>query len=313
MSMKFITRVAVAVMVFAATLSFSACGTSDAADSTASDSGDHSLSGNPTDGYDVSGVKKDDAIAALLPESVTGDGKFIVGMDTSYAPAEFISTDGKTPIGYEVDMAKALGNIFGLKTEPTTAVFDSIIPSIGSKYDVGISSFIPSPDRIKSVDFVTYQTVGTAFVVKKGNPQNIDPNNLCGRKIAVQTGSTQETEVNESSDQCKADGKDAVDVLSFKQQTDVTTSVMTGKAESFYTGTDATGYAIKKSDGALEQLEPVRDTVKVGAAVKKGDAQTREAMQKALQKLMDDGTFQKIMDYWGVGSTADKTAEVVTE
>ncbi|MBW3088971.1 ABC transporter substrate-binding protein [Bifidobacterium sp. 82T24] len=313
MPAKLIVRTAAAFAVIAATMSFAACGTSDAGDSNASAGGDQSLSGKPTDGYDVSGVKKDDAIAALLPQSVTQDGKFVVGMDTSYAPAEFISTDGKTPIGYEVDMAKALGNIFGLKTEPTTAVFDSIIPSVGSKYDVGISSFIPSPERVKSVDFVTYQTVGTAFVVKKGNPDKVDPDNLCGMKIAVQTGSTQEEDVNKSSDQCKASGKDPVDILSFKQQTDVTTSVMTGKAQAFYTGTDANGYAIKQSDGALEQLEPVRDTVKVGAAIKKGDAKTREAMQKGLQKLMDDGTFQKIMDYWGVGSTADEKAEVITQ
>ena len=86
-------------------VSLGACGTSEKSDSTAS--GDSKSSSNVT-GYDVSGVTKDDDIAAMLPESVTKDGKLTVGMDTSYAPAEFLAEDGKTPVGFEVDIAKAV-------------------------------------------------------------------------------------------------------------------------------------------------------------------------------------------------------------
>ena len=86
-------------------VSLGACGTSEKSDSTAS--GDSKSSSNVT-GYDVSGVTKDADIAAMLPESVTKDGKLTVGMDTSYAPAEFLAEDGKTPVGFEVDIAKAV-------------------------------------------------------------------------------------------------------------------------------------------------------------------------------------------------------------
>lgn len=90
-------------------------------------------------------------------------------------------------------MVKAMSRMFELESKPATAVFDSIIPTIGSKYDIGVSSFIPSPERAKSVNFITYQHVGIAFVVKKGNPTDIstiDPDNLCGRHITVQTSNT---------------------------------------------------------------------------------------------------------------------------
>lgn len=83
-----------------------ACGTSDGSDDAASsDSGSKS---SELTGYDVSSVQKDDDIAKLLPDYVTKDGKLTIGMDTSYAPAEFLAEDGKTPVGFDVDIAKAV-------------------------------------------------------------------------------------------------------------------------------------------------------------------------------------------------------------
>ena len=102
-----------AMATIALVLPLAACGTSDASsDSSSSDKMDSSI--QPTD---ISSVKKDDKIAAMLPKSITEDGKLTVGMDTSYAPAEFLAEDGKTAMGFDVDLAKAMGKIFGLKTE----------------------------------------------------------------------------------------------------------------------------------------------------------------------------------------------------
>ena len=107
-----------------------ACGTSDDSDASASKSSSKS---SELTGYDVSGVKKDDAIAKMLPDYVTKDGKLTIGTNPSYAPAEFLDADGKTQIGYDMDLARAMGNIFGLETEIVSSNFDTIIPAIGSK------------------------------------------------------------------------------------------------------------------------------------------------------------------------------------
>ena len=105
MAFNNLRKLAVFALSAAMIVSLGACGTSEKSDSTAS--GDSMSSSNVT-GYDVSGVTKDDDIAAMLPESVTKDGKLTVGMDTSYAPAEFLAEDGKTPVGFDVDIAKAV-------------------------------------------------------------------------------------------------------------------------------------------------------------------------------------------------------------
>ena len=307
MAFNNLRKLAVFAISAAMIVSLSACGTSEKSDSTAS--GDSESSSNTT-GYDVSGVTKDDDIAAMLPESVTKDGKLTVGMDTSYAPAEFLAEDGKTPIGFDVDIAKALANMFGLEAVPQTSNFDSIIPSIGTKYDIGISSFTITPERMEAVDFVSMFKAGSTWVVKKGNPNKVDTSDLCGLKIAVQTGTTQEEEVNAAVKQCKADGKSEVQILSNKLQTDVTTNVATGKADVFYADSPVAGYAIAQTEDTLEALGEDVGVTKEAVAIKKGDSDTAKAVQAALQKLMDDGTYMKILKHWGVEAGAIDKAEI---
>ena len=307
MAFNNLRKLAVFALSAAMIVSLGACGTSEKSDSTAS--GDSESSSNTT-GYDVSGVTKDDDIAAMLPESVTKDGKLTVGMDTSYAPAEFLAEDGKTPIGFDVDIAKALANMFGLEAVPQTSNFDSIIPSIGTKYDIGISSFTITPERMEAVDFVSMFKAGSTWVVKKGNPNKVDTSDLCGLKIAVQTGTTQEEEVNAAAKQCEADGKSEVQILSNKLQTDVTTNVATGKADVFYADSPVAGYAIAQTEDTLEALGEDVGVTKEAVAIKKGDSDTAKAVQAALQKLMDDGTYMKILKHWGVETGAVDKAEI---
>ena len=256
-----------------------ACGTSDKADA-GTDSAKGSDAATITS-YDVSSVEKDDTIAALLPESVTKDGKLTIGTNPSYAPAEFLDADGKTQIGYDMDLARAMGNIFGLDTEIVSSNFDTIIPAIGSKYDLGIAAFTITKERMESVDFVSYFTAGMGYAVAAGNPK-----------------------------QCKADGKKDITIQSSKQQTDATTAVVTGKADVFFADSPVVGYAIAQTDGQLEQLGKDFDEVPNAIAIKKGDSQTTEAVQKAMQKLMDDGTYTKILQHWGVESGALDKAEI---
>ena len=298
-----------AALSIVALTAFAACGTTDSGDqaATASASGSSAPTSEP---FDVSGISKDDAIASLLPDSVASDGTLSVGMDTSYAPAEFLASDGKTAVGYDVDLASAVAAVLGLKAEPVVSTFDSIIPSIGAKYDVGISSFTVTPERTQSVDFVSYFKAGMSYAVKKGNPAGLSADDLCGAKMAVQTGTTEEEDANKAGKKCEADGKKAIDVQPYKLQTDVTTALVTGKADVLYADTPVTGYAIAQTNDQLETLGEDKDVAVQGIAVKKGDSGTAEALQKAVQKLIDDGTYTKILTRWGAQSGAVDKSEI---
>lgn len=304
MSFKTLKTAVAAMLGAAMLLGASACGTTDA---TVDDDGNAT---NATVGYDVSSVAKDDAIAALVPEDVAKSGKLSVGMELSYAPAEFLAEDGKTPVGYDVDIATALGKVMGLETEIVSSSFDSIVASVGAKYDLGITAMTINEERMKSVDFVSYYKAGFSWIVRKGNPNGVDTSNLCGLKIAVQTGTVQEEEANAAAAKCKADGKDAIEVMSLKQQTEAATSVVTGKADVFYADSPVGGYAISQTGGELESLGDVEGVAKQGVAIAKGDEAMDQAVQQAMQKLMDDGTYMKILKHWGTEAGALDKAEI---
>lgn len=254
--------------------------------------------------FDVSGVATVDDIAALVPAAIKDSGKLVVGASIDYAPAEFRAEDLKTAIGYDVDMAKALAKVMGLEAEVVDGEFASLLPGIGTKYNVGISSFTVTEERTASYNMVSYITVGSSYAVKTGNPTGFDPEDICGKSIAVQTGTWQDEELATFSEACTADGKDAIDILQYGRQSDATTNVVGGKAVAFYADSTVADYASSLTNGQMEIVGGIRDAAPQGIVVAQDDAALTEAVQKAMQQLMDDGTWGKILDAWGIDAEA---------
>src|SRR4051794_27336084 len=87
--------------------------------------------------------------ASLVPSSISSDGTITIGVDSTYAPSEFLAADGKTVQGFDVDLFNAVTQKLGLKTKWVSAPFDAIIPAVGSgKYEIGVSSFTVNADRL---------------------------------------------------------------------------------------------------------------------------------------------------------------------
>lgn len=284
-----------------ATLTLAACGNG-------SSSGD-STSGSSGGKFDVSSVKKDDAIAASVPDAIKSKGTLTVGTDTTYAPAEYIAEDGKTAVGYDVDIIKAVGNVLGLKADVQTAPFTGIIPAIGSKYDVGISSFTITAEREGQANMIEYFNAGEAYAVAKGNPKKIDPADICGKIVGVQTGTVEDDELTKViTPKCTDAGKPAPQALKYAQQSDVTTALVGGKADLMFADSPIIAYAVAQTNGKLEQLGDVFESAPQGIVTSKKDQALTDAVQKAVQKLIDDGTYGKILSAWGNDTGAVKTA-----
>jgi polar amino acid transport system substrate-binding protein len=294
----------VLVTAVAASLAVAGCSSSD----TGSGSADAATSAAAT--FDPTTIAKDETIAALLPEKITAAGTLVVGSDTTYAPAEYIDEDGTTPIGYDVDLAKALGAVLGLKVEVQTATFASIIPAIGSKYDIGVSSFTINPDREQQVNMISYFSAGEAYAVQAGNPNKVDASDICGLTVGVQTGTVEDEELDAASAQCVADGKKAIEPLKYDHQSDVTTALVGGKVDLMYADSPIISYAIAQTGGQLDQLGDVFATAPQGVVVAKDDAALTEAVQQALQKLIDSGDYTKVLTAWGNEAGAVTTAEL---
>ena len=256
----------------------------------------------------IESIKKDPSIAAMVPDDIKKSGTLRNGVATNYAPTEFIDTDGSTVIGY----ITAVSKLMGLKVATTNAAFPSLIPALGSKYDVSVSAFTITLEREKQVTMASYFKAGFSMAVPKGNPKKISPDDLCGHTVAVQTGTAQETAAQHKSKQCVKAGRKPIDLLSYASQSDATTNVTGGKADVLYADSVITGYAIKQTS-KLEALGGITDAAKFGVVTAKNDGGLSKAIQVANQKLIDDGTMKKLLAAWGTQEGLIKTSQVNPE
>ena len=255
----------------------------------------------------ASDVKKDDSLASQLPDLQTA-GTLTVGMDDTYPPNEFKDDNGN-PVGWEVELTNAIAAKLGLKVKFAIAKFDNIIPSVaGGKDDMGMSSFTDTTEREQQVDFVNYYTAGIMWASAKG--KDVDPDNACGLKVAVQSTTYEDTdEVPAKSKACTDAGKPAIEVLRYDAQDDATNAVILGKADALSADSPVTLYAISKSEGKLQTAGTAFEVAPYGIPVAKG-SKLGPVLQKTVQALIDDGTYGKILDKWGVSDGAVTTADL---
>jgi polar amino acid transport system substrate-binding protein len=249
----------------------------------------------------------DSALAADLPASVKSSGTLNIAADASYAPNEFFDTDGKTIIGMDADLGKAIAAKLGVKANFENVTFDSIIPGmVAGKYDLGMSSFTDTKAREATVDFVTYFSAGESLFVPSGNPKNVTgPDlSLCGLTIAVEKGTTEESEVPALSKKCTDAGKAAVTALSTDDQNTANLALTSGRAQVGSADSPVAAYAVKQSNGALQLAGASYETAPYGIAVPKNDGMLDQAVLGALKDLIADGSYTTILTKWGVQSGA---------
>jgi polar amino acid transport system substrate-binding protein len=241
---------------------------------------------------------KVDDIANMVPEDIKAADKLIVGVNVPYTPNEFKDPSGKI-VGFDVDLMNAIAATLGLTADYREADFAKIIPSIqGGTFNVGMSSFTDTKEREQVVDFVTYFSAGTLWAQRIGG--GIDPENACGKKVAVQATTTQEIdELPARNRECIDAGKPAIEILKFDGQDQATNAVVLGQADAMSADSPVTLYAIKQSNGKLEAAGEIMDSAPYGWPVRKGSA-LAAALQKALEHLIETGDYKTIASNWGV-------------
>lgn len=261
------------------------------------------------DGYDTSSIAMNPELAARVPARIKEAGVLIIGSDTAYAPWEYIGEDGKTPEGIDVDIANAIGRKLGLKIDFQTAAFDAIIPALGTKYDLGISAFSVTNERMKVVNFVNYFVSTSLWAVKAGNPTGFDSKDICGRNLAIQSGTWHEETVLKINEECVAAGKPAITILPFGQQTEALTRVAAGGADATVSGDSQIALAVKHSEGMLESQPAygvMGESGPNGIAIAKSDMELTQLISDTMNDLLADGTYAKLMAEWGLTVTIEE-------
>jgi polar amino acid transport system substrate-binding protein len=283
-------------LVAVAALALSGCGGSSGGD-------------NPTLSEPTGQASAAASLNSLLPQAVRAAGKLTVGSDVAYPPVEFLDTDGKTAIGIDPDIAKAIGDKLGITLTFVNGTFDGLIPQLttSKRIDLIMSAMSDNKKRQATVDFVDYFSAGTSIIVKKGNPSKINGlADFCGKTVAIQRGTTQDDVAEAQKTKC---GANKLTILKFDTDPEALQQVKNGRAVADMNDFPVAAYTAQKQpdfEVVGEQLE----AGPYGIGVRKADTALRDAIKAAVQAIIDDGTYTKILEKWNVTQGALTAATV---
>ena len=254
------------------------------------------------DGTATGTIAVDEQARALLPEAIRQRGSIRLATDPSYAPMESYAPDGRTIIGFDADLAAALGSVTGIQVEMVAADFGSALDeTVRGTYDGVLSSMTDTAEREKQVDFIDYFTAGTAVVVQRGNPQGIsDLKDLCGKVVAVEKSTVQADLLRRSQRGC---GADKMELRAFKTNADALLQVRTGRAVAILI--DYPPAAHLATDARTRAYYQLASTVQyepglLGLAVAKDNSGLRDALRAALDVLIRSGHYAELLHRWGL-------------
>ena len=257
---------------------------------------------------DLAAIQADPALASGLPSGMT---TIRVASDIPYPPWEmFDPPTSKNPAGFDYDLSQALGKKIGVPVTFNTTPFDSIILSIkGGKNDMIMSDMYDNLEREQQgVSFVDYAIDGTSILVKKGNPDGITTlDQLAGKTVACESGTTQQAFLQKQNKTFAAAGQAQMKILALPNQPAALLAVTSGRAVGDLTDHSTASYVAGKTNGG-NTFEVVTDSKfpngydpqMVGIGIVAKNTQLIDTVQKALQALIDDGSYQKIIAKYGL-------------
>jgi len=254
-------------------------------------------------------------VKSMLPANVAAAGKITAGSITNSPPMIAYASDGTTLQGVIVDLAAAMSKELGVPITFSAMPFNGLLPALEAKrIDIAFTLMNDTPEREKVVDFVDFFNLGTMLLVKKGNPQHVESlEALCGKSVSTVQGSTQVALVDETNASCAAAGKPPIQNFQYAQPSDARLQVQTGHVAAFLGNSPVMAYLAKTAgNGTVFDVVAGREyqPVPLGIAVAKSDPGLRDALQKALQALITDGTYHKILVKYGVEGGAVKSATI---
>ncbi|MER7012463.1 ABC transporter substrate-binding protein [Saccharopolyspora sp. NPDC000359] len=258
----------------------------------------------------VSPVAEDAAIAALLPPEVRESGVLRFGSSIGGPPAAFYLPDNRTAVGLDIDIAEAVARVLGVRVERQEAAFEAILPALGSgRFQVGTGNFGVTEERRRTIDFVTYIDDGQGFAVRQDSDLApvTDIVQLCGRIIGTGAGTTFESTLNAQQHRCAEAGLPPYQVQVFSEQSASYSALRQGRVDVLMSTINGLRHATAQQPD-LRFLNDFR-RLDVGFALAKGSP-LAPALQAAVNKLIEDGTYQRILRKWGIEPSAIERSEI---
>jgi polar amino acid transport system substrate-binding protein len=245
------------------------------------------------------------------PTNLITAGTITFLSDTTYPPQESIDTATNKAVGFDVDIANAIGAKMGLKATIQTQDFSTIIPALlAKKGDAIISAMSITPERQKQVAFVGYFLAGQSILVKSSNPLKIQGlTDLCGKKVAVQVTTTEQDTLNAANgSQCSSN---KINIQTFPTDSDAVQKLKLGAVDAAMDDSPVAAYYVKQDSASFAVAGKPIAQAPEGIAVDPKNQELLKAIQQAMEAVFKDGTYQKILDTWNLKDGAIPASGIV--
>ncbi|MBO8194035.1 ABC transporter substrate-binding protein [Streptomyces oryzae] len=266
--------------------------------------------GDQTEGANGGSGGGSGKLNSMLPEKIRSAGVIKVGTDAAYKPMEY--KEGADIVGLDPDLADAMGKKLGVRFQFTNGTFDGLITSMQTgRFDMIMSAMTDTKDRQeglddkgkkagKGVDFVDYLSAGSSILVKKGNPEKIESvDEMCGKKVATQRGTTSHEILKTQTKKCVKDGKKKIDVEAYNTDDEARVRLKAGGVVADISDFPVAANAAK-SGADFEVVGDQMQSAPYGMAVTKDSKKLRDALKAAMKAIIEDGSYKKALEKWGV-------------
>lgn len=249
------------------------------------------------------------ADAAAVPSIFKGT-MLQVATDASYPPDESIK--GTAMVGFDIDLIKAIGVTLGLHVNENNVTFANILAGVAAgKYVVGNSSFTDKKSREKQVNFVDYFQAGEGvYALKTSHVKFTGLKSLCGLKVAVENGTTEQSDAVKTAKTCSSSKK--LTILGFPAQTGANLAVSSGQANVGFVDSQVAGFIVS-GNKSFKLVGNAISVAPYGMATPKTPAGRKlaTAIQLALKTLIANGTYHAILAKYGVTAGGLSASQIV--
>lgn len=241
--------------------------------------------------------------ASSAPAGLVTEGALTACIDPEYPPLEYYADgSGGEIIGFDADGIRALAEAWGVEAKMEVTSFDGLMPGLqADRCDMIFGGLYESEERKAVADSVSIMNAGPAVLASPDVAETLNSaEDLCGLRVATQAASSNALSVAALSEECVADGNEAIQMTEYPKTAETVLAVLNDKADALVETNVAAAYMATQNEGRLAVAGSVFDPDTTFGVFFKQGSPLVEPAQEALQALFEDGTLVAIAEKYNL-------------
>jgi polar amino acid transport system substrate-binding protein len=242
-----------------------------------------------------------------LPKAIMAKKQVVVGINGIFPPMEFKAPGSDELTGFDVELAKAIGQTLQVKVVFDDQKFDQLLNSVNtSRVDFVISGLSDTEVRRKTFDFIDYFTTGTqAYTTTELVKTYGTLESLSGKTLAVSAATDYLVTMQKwSKDNLEAKGKPGITILPVDSEATARLQIVQGRAECSAISPEVMGWLEKQNPGKFRTFGPILNPRPYGICFRKDNSELRDAVLAAMKELVKNGTYRNLLSKWSLTAGA---------